>query len=182
MDKSQILAAADKVATILAQSGIPTMVIGGIALAAHHHIRFTEDLDLCINVPINSLGPLASKLGENGFDAEVFEPDAEDPLGGVIKITGSFGIIELVNFGERFPAVLEDAARANPLSISPESPLKVIPLLHLIALKLYAGGHKSKADILQLIEKNPQMDLDALRALCAKYRLRGIDELIAEKS
>jgi hypothetical protein len=50
----------------------------------------------------------------------------------------------------------------------------------LIALKLYAGGTKSKADILELLVRNPELDLDGLREICRRYRLRGLDELIAE--
>jgi len=45
---------------------------------------------------------------------------------------------------------------------------------------LYAGGHKSKADIIELILRNPELDLEALKTLCAGYGLAGIDELIKE--
>jgi len=55
-----------------------------------------------------------------------------------------------------------------------------VPIPHLIALKLYAGGHKSKANIVELILRNPELDLEALRTLCAGYGLAGIDELIKE--
>jgi hypothetical protein len=50
----------------------------------------------------------------------------------------------------------------------------------LVALKLYAGGYKSKADIVELLSRNPELDLDEIRAVCDRYRLPGIDELIAE--
>lgn len=60
------------------------------------------------------------------------------------------------------------------------SPLKLVPLPHLIAPKLYAGGHKSKADIIELLARNPDLDLDETRAICRRYRLNGLDELIRE--
>jgi hypothetical protein len=108
------------------------------------------------------------------------EPDAEDPLGGVIDVEGPFGLIQIISYADKFPAVIEDALREAQLTARPGSPLKLVPLPHLIALKLYAGGTKSKADILELLVRNPELDLDGLREICRCYRLRGLDELIAE--
>ena len=70
--------------------------------------------------------------------------------------------------------------REAQLTARAGSPLKLVPLPHLIALKLYAGGTKSKADIIELLVRNPEVDLDALRELCRSYRLQGLDELITE--
>jgi hypothetical protein len=50
----------------------------------------------------------------------------------------------------------------------------------LIALKLYAGGRKSEADIVELIRRNPELDVESVREVCARYRLRGLEPLIAE--
>jgi hypothetical protein len=50
----------------------------------------------------------------------------------------------------------------------------------LVALKLYAGGYKSKGDIVELLLRNPGADLAEVRAVCARYRLEGLEELIAE--
>lgn len=58
--------------------------------------------------------------------------------------------------------------------------LRIIPLAHLIALKLYAGGMKSKADIVELLKRNPDADLDEIQMLCRRYRLRGLEPLIRE--
>ena len=55
-----------------------------------------------------------------------------------------------------------------------------MPLSHLIALKLYAGGHKSKADIIELLARNPTLDLGEVRQLCQTYQLGGLEELIEE--
>jgi len=61
-----------------------------------------------------------------------------------------------------------------------DSPLKIVPIPHLIALKLYAGGHKSKADIIELLARNPDLEFDEVRSVCARYGLGGLEELIAE--
>lgn len=55
-----------------------------------------------------------------------------------------------------------------------------MPLAQLVALKLYAGGLGSKADIVELLRRNPEADLDAIRAACRRYRLQGLDAILAE--
>ena len=50
----------------------------------------------------------------------------------------------------------------------------------MIALKLYAGGYKSKADIVEILKCNPDIDWDAVRRLGAGYRLPGLNEHINE--
>ncbi|MFZ4778873.1 MAG: hypothetical protein ACOYM3_26195 [Terrimicrobiaceae bacterium] len=88
--------------------------------------------------------------------------------------------MQIVNFADRFPAVIDDAVRASTLVVREGSRLRLIPIPHLIALKLYAGGHKSKADIVELIARNPELDLGEVGELCERYRLEGIEELLRE--
>ena len=60
------------------------------------------------------------------------------------------------------------------------SRLRIVPLSHLVALKLYAGGTKSHADIVELLACNPDADLADIRRLCQHWRLRGLEPLIDE--
>ena len=110
-------------------------------------------------------------------------------LGQIVKDTGrtrrhrrrrSFGLVRIVSFSGRFPAVIEDAVRLSTLVVREDSPLKIVPIPHLIALKLYAGGHKSKADIIELLARNPDLELNEVRSVCARYALGGLEELIVE--
>ena len=64
--------------------------------------------------------------------------------------------------------------------VRPGSTLRIVPLPHLVALKLYAGGAKSRADIVELLSRNPEVDTAAIRALCRGWRLGGLDPLIDE--
>jgi hypothetical protein len=107
-------------------------------------------------------------------------PDNQDPLGGVIDIETPDGFLQIISFAERFPAVIEDAIHSTQTAIRPGSRLKLVPLPHLIALKLYAGGHKSKADIIEVLSRNPSLPLEEVRELCRKYQLEGLEDLIAE--
>jgi len=181
MDESDaILHAAEDVMSILQQHHIDAVVIGAVALAAHHYVRQTEDVDLGINASLATLRVIAGALRDAGYTVELREPDGDDLLGGVIDVTGSFGLLQIINYGNRFPAVIEDALRHATLAVREGSPLRIVPIPQLVALKLYAGGHKSKADIVELLLRNPDADRDDIRSVCRRYRLPGIDELIAE--
>src|SRR5690606_6199820 len=116
--------------------------IGAIALAAHHYVRQTEDLDFGINASLPKMRQLTESFRKAGFQVDFREPDAEDPLGGVIDVRGPFGLVQIVNFENRFPAVIADAVRASTLVVREGSSLRLVPIPHLIALKLYAGGYK----------------------------------------
>ncbi|MFM8718954.1 MAG: hypothetical protein ACKOFH_05385 [Chthoniobacterales bacterium] len=179
-DAYPILRAAEDVLHRLHEHQLDAVVIGAVALAAHRYVRQTEDLDLGVNANVPKLRQLTNSLQAAGYKAELREPDAEDPLGGVIDVEGPFGLIQIISYADKFPAVIDDALRQAQLTARAGSPLKLVPLPQLIALKLYAGGTKSKADIIELLVRNPELDLEGLRELCRSYRLRGLDKLIAE--
>ena len=143
-------------------------------------MRQTDDLDLGVNADLPTLRAVVTSLREAGLDVELREPDGADPLGGVIDVSGDFGLVQIISYAGRFPAVIEDAVRLSTLVVREDSPLKIVPIPHLIALKLYAGGHKSKADIIELLVRNPDLELDEVRSVCDCYGLGGLEELIAE--
>ena len=175
-----LLAAAEQVASLLTDRGINAVVIGAVALAAHRYVRHTEDIDLGVNIAIRDLDAVAAGIRDAGYDVEVREPDGQDPLGGVLDVIDQAGLVQIVNFGERFPAVIDSGHAEATLRVRSGASLRIIPLAHLIALKLYAGGMKSKADIVELLKRNPDADLDEIQMLCRRYRLRGLEPLIRE--
>lgn len=178
--KTDILGAAESVAGILKRHDAEAVIIGAVALAAYRYVRHTRDLDLGVNADLATLRKIAADLRKSGYKAELREPDGDDPLGGVIDVTGSFGLLQVVSFANRFPAVIEDALRLSTVTAREGSPLKIVPIPQLIALKLYAGGTKAKADIVELLIRNPDADLAEIRKTCRQYRLKGLEALIAE--
>lgn len=181
-DPEAILRTAEHIIGILKRHRVDAVVIGAVALAAYRYVRQTDDLDLGVNAETPTLRAVAESLRRSGYMAELREPDGDDPLGGVIDVTGPFGLVQIVSFAGRFPAVIEDAVRAARIVVREGSPLRLAPIPQLIALKLYAGGHKSKADIVELLVRNPELDLAEVRAACKRYNLAGLEELIAEAS
>mgnify|MGYP006274091921 CR=1 FL=1 len=179
-DPEDLLRAAERVAAILEKQRVGSIVIGAVALAAHGYVRFTETIDLAVNVDLRTLKTIADALRSAGFEAVLREPDGEDPLGGVIDVTGPFGLVQIVNYGERFPAVIDAGLAEATIVVRAGSPLRIVPLPHLVALKLYAGGRESQSDIVELLTRNRQADLGRVREVCRNYRLEGLDPLIDE--
>ena len=179
-DSEATLRAAEDIVRFLQQHQVDAVVIGAVALAAYHYVRQTEDIDLGVNASVPKLREVTQSLQEAGYHADLREPDGDDPLGGVIDVHGDFGSLQIVSFAGRFPAVIDDAVSNSNLVVRKGSPLKLVPIPHLIALKLYAGGFKSKADIVALLVRNPDLDLKSVRSLCQGYQLPGLDELIEE--
>ena len=179
-DQPDLLESAERIAEMLVEQGIRAIVIGAAALAAHRYVRHTEVIDLGVSIAVRDFPSLADRLRTAGFDVALREPDGQDPLGGVIDVSGPFGLVQIVNFGERFPAVIESGLPEATLRMREGGSLRIIPLANLIALKLYAGGMKSKADIVELLRRNPAADRDHIRGMCRQYRLRGLEPLIRE--
>lgn len=169
------LEAAEEVARALAGEGAPVAIIGAMALAAHGYVRRTRDFDLgTATDPFGALRRVRQALAKRGFQATLREPDADDPLGGVLVVRPRGGSpIEVVNFLNPFSPSrgkvgIEAVQSARPLQ---EGGLPVVGLPHLVALKLYAGGRKSELDVLELLSCNPEADREAIREVCERFRL-----------
>jgi hypothetical protein len=116
-DPETLLRAAEDILGVLERHRVDAVVIGAVALAAYHYVRQTDGLDLGVNAETPTLRAVAESLRQLGYSAELREPDADDPLGGVIDVTGPFGLVQIVSFAGRFPVVIEDAVRAAKLVV-----------------------------------------------------------------
>lgn len=160
---------AERIRDILRAHHVDAVVIGAMALAVHNYPRETEDVDLAIAVPPTELSTLADAFRDEGWQVELRTPDASDPLGGVIDVQApGADLVQLVNFDNSpaggFPRLVREAvATSLPLSTTD---LRVVDLANLIAFKLYAGGAKSKLDVLELLERNQPLDMRSLRERC----------------
>lgn len=172
--------AAEKIVGLIRSHGVEPVLIGAIAMAAHHYVRHTTDIDLGVDADVKTMRNLAACLEGEGYKVEFREPDSEDPLGGVMDVSGPFGLVKIISFANRFPIVIQDALAGDDIRIRPGSELRLVPIAQLVALKLYAGGYQSRADIIELLRRNPGADLNEIRDTCHKYRLRAIDALLKE--
>jgi hypothetical protein len=186
-DNRRTLEAAETIAGILDELGEPCALIGAAALAVYGYPRATEDLDLAVATdPFSTLAEARERiLAALECDAELNTPDAEDPLGGVLTITGeNFDPIQIVNFinplsGGHNPGL--DAITTSLPGLVEGSSLRVVDLPHLVALKLYAGGPKSRLDVMELLARNASMPIAEVTALCERFGLReDWERLLAE--
>lgn len=181
----EVLELAAEVAAELESHSLTPLVIGAVALAAHGYVRTTEDLDFGANLSPEKLRNLAASLDGKGFDVELHEPDASDPLGGVIDVRRGNGLVQIINFDNSpaggFPRLIDDALkhaqRADGI------PGLVAAPLDLILFKLYAGGSGSRNDILHLLEV-VELDLDEItqRAKTARVLEKEWTRILRELS
>jgi hypothetical protein len=186
-----LFALAERVAIEAKTLGIETAIIGGLALAEYNYIRATFDLDLATYVdPFTRLRELERRLRELGLATELREPDADDPLGGVLVVREREDSepVEVVNFLNplRLGVTPGRAAVENARPI-PESPLRIADLPDLIALKVYASlgavSSRDRDDVLRLLEANPSADLDAIREACDRSGLLAdLEAILARRT
>jgi hypothetical protein len=62
--RGSVLDTAREVSRLMRAAGIPGVVIGGVAVVLHGHVRTTKDVDIFISPPLE---PLADLLTANGF-------------------------------------------------------------------------------------------------------------------
>lgn len=156
----------------LKKRDVDCVLIGALALAHHGYVRATEDVDLAVRSSLDVLEIVADEMRSRGLEANLVEPDGDDPLGGVLTVTGrSFDPVQVVNFEGRFPRLVDDAIARGPWVELSATRLQVTDLETLILFKLYAGGLKSAADVLELLSRHPELDLGSLRDRARTVRL-----------
>lgn len=176
---------AERISGMLREHGIENAMIGAGAMAVHGYVRGTHDLDFAVEADlVTGLERIRRRLKDEGLQVDLRSPDADDPLGGVLDIHGPHGEhVQIVNYHNDFHRgagmLAFEAIRAAETYDFEGVQLRVVALPHLIALKVYAGGPKSVADILGLLGESPGA-LPAAREVCARHGLGPkLDRLLA---
>lgn len=157
-----------EIAKRASDAGIPFLVVGGYAVFAHGYLRLTDDLDLIVQR--GQRAQLSKLLGDLGMsvkhDADTFlQFDPPDEAGMEV---------DLMFVSEDVFARLEQASIEAAVE---GTRVRVVALLHLIALKCHALQHskslrrlKDMDDLVQLILIN-RLDLHEpeLRATILKH-------------
>lgn len=122
---------------------IPFCLIGGLALAAWGVARYTADADLLTMDP-RILDPGFWSHWE-GTPPRITKGDAEDPLGGVVRLPGPPRQDLILGRGAAARIALETCERSEAFPCPVASPVG------LILLKLEATSPQDAADILALL-------------------------------
>lgn len=185
-DRTLELAA--RIVEILDELGVPSALIGAAALAAYGYPRATEGLHLAVAAdPFSALREAQQRIATRlRVTARLITPDADDPLGGVLTVTGEgFDPVQVVNFQNPLAPQRNPGAEAIQTAVAgivAGTHLRVVDLPHLVALKLYAGGYKSRLDVLALLERNPRIDREEVARVCERFGLGGDWSSILEHS
>jgi predicted nucleotidyltransferase len=157
-----------EIAKKAAHAGIPFLVIGGYAVFAHGYVRATDDLDLIVQRGRRAqLGKLLGDLGMSVKNdaANFVQFDPPDKTGMDVDL--------MFVSEDVFSQLEQSAVEAKVEGV----PVRVVSLLHLIALKCHALQHsksvrrlKDMDDLVQLILVNG-LDLNEpeLRAIILKH-------------
>jgi hypothetical protein len=191
VDQQASLTIAEQLAKCATDLGIETALIGAAALAAHNYVRGTNDVDLATKVdPRTALPALDVAVRALGYHTELRMPDDDDPLGGVLAVWQHvdddgepLDLVEVINFENPFRPRRTPAGDAirDAVRLDPDSSLRYVRLPDLVALKLYAGATRDLADIVELLKRNPNTDLDEVRRVAGSYDAASrLESLISE--
>lgn len=186
--EASALQLAERIASLAADNGIATALIGANALAAHNFVRATLDVDLATSVnPFIELRRFEEVLRALGLQTELRLPDEENPLGGVLEVWETededgtpIQPVELVNFDNpRRPGRNPGASAVkNAVTLVEGGSIRCVTLPDLIALKLYSGGPSDRVDITRVLRSNPDADLTAIRIAASPYDRDGVLEAL----
>ena len=127
-----------RVGRLLRDAEIPFAVVGGFAVIDHGYRRFTTDVYVLVHV--GDLLRAMEVLRAAGF------PGARTPLGA--KLHDEENGVEVDLLGTAF----EGDERALARAVRSRAPLPVIPVVHLILMKLEAGRIRDEADVVELLK------------------------------
>jgi hypothetical protein len=149
--------AAARIARVLGESGI---LVGGLAVSAHGHVRGTDDVDF-----VTKLDPreVRRRLARAGIESRVtyYDEWAGDPPWRL------HGRIRDVDYDILPPLVPIYWSRSLAAHLPDGTPVRLVDLEGLLRLKIRAGGHKDLWDVAALLRIHPSyLDL-ALRVALA---------------
>jgi len=138
-----------------------SLLVGGLAVAAHGFVRATRDVDVLTRLP---LADARRRLSEGGLETRLLRGDPLD--GGFSCLKGSSEGIPFDVLTQLVPIHWE---RAQSLETSGAGELRVVALEDLLALKFKAQGPKDLMDAAMLVLLHPEMGALA-RELAIAYR------------
>ena len=138
---------------LLNSNGVEYLVVGGYALAAHGHPRYTGDLDIWVGVTPENIARLLKALDEFGFGsvgltaADFVQPGMIVQLGYPPVRIDLLTTIDGVQFAECYPRRAMIAAAGVDL-----------PILHLADFKARASGRAKDLADLEALDMPPDGD------------------------
>jgi hypothetical protein len=143
----------------LADGGVDFIVIGGIAVVLHGHIRTTRDLDITYDAePANleALGQVLVRLDarlRGVADVVPFVPDGRTlRVAELLTLETAAGSLDLLATPPGAPTYAKLKAKANQIELDDHHTIRVASIDDMIAMKRAAGRPRDLEDIEALEE------------------------------
>jgi hypothetical protein len=149
-------------AEVLEQRRIRYAVIGGLATGVRARSRFTEDVDLLLEVPQLQLPALLDELGERGFAFGHATAINDWNQGHMLRL--QYGEVPVDWLKPVLPCLAHAIDRATPVTWIGQR-IRVATAEDLIVMKMLSGRPQDDADIHSLLSVNrDRLDLPQIRA------------------
>jgi hypothetical protein len=145
---SGLVESARAAVAVLAEHGIPHLIVGGLAVQEHGYPRVTIDVDIVVPDVLEAVEFLTANLSGPFFRVPETEDRVEDRRNGVEIDLLPAG--KVVKRGCKVPFPQPDKAAG---------PFQIVPLEALLSLKLDSAAnsplrrHKDKTDVIELITR-----------------------------
>lgn len=176
MTEPDPLVALKQAAADLASLGIAYAVVGGFAVSVRAEVRFTRDVDLAVHVRDDAeTETLVRELRAKGYELlAVVEQDDTRRLA-TVRLRSPTGVyVDLLTASSGIEP--EIVARAAPVLIEGVGSVLVAGSEELLATKILAMDEKrlqDRIDAIHLVELNPDLDLERVRADLRLIEQRG---------
>lgn len=153
---------------------LPMAVIGGLALSAWNHARYTRDADILIGIDETNVNAVLKAVIEAGFQPKKLPPilQIDDQQLIQLKFVPPDGIapfqLDLLFAGSEYQKTALSRCVAQEIP-GLDYPVKVLRPDDLILLKLYAGRMIDRADAAMLLRENREEIDFAYLAKWIKY-------------
>jgi predicted nucleotidyltransferase len=160
----------------LTKQKVDYAVIGAMAASVHGAIRATIDADALLSVSVSRLRKLQKEFQIAGFDTDLRQGDADDPIPALLAVGDRHGnrVDLLAGLRGLDPDVF---GRATDVSFHGGT-LRVISREDFIAMKCFAGGPQDIADARQVLAAaNRPIDVGLLRRVTRRFGRAAADHL-----
>ncbi len=157
-----LIQAVELLSEAFTQNSIRYALIGGIATTLRGRPRFTQDVDILLDVPQVALPGLLENLANRGFTLDIPTVIREYVCENLTMIR--YGSIRVDWLKPVLPLYSRTLADANELPWTPGHSLRVATPEGLILTKLVAFREQDQADIVAVLSANyPQIDVPLIR-------------------
>lgn len=148
---------AERILDELAVHGVDYVIVGGLAVQTHGHVRTTVDIDVFPSPDPSNLSRLADAL--NALDARILNPGSEEmkidamtlPRAGLRQFTTRHGAIDVLHDAPGAPSYDELRTRALKITLG-SLELAVASLDDLISMKRASARPVDLEDLAALTE------------------------------